>query len=84
MFAYPYYGPKCSSFFLGSKSINWYNAFSSSKAVIGSVVSLNVVVAFCDITFALLAFPNMFAALLLAPRVKNEAKRYFERLNFEN
>ncbi|MDA3928657.1 MAG: alanine/glycine:cation symporter family protein [Prolixibacteraceae bacterium] len=80
MFAFPYYGSKCSSFVFGTKTIKWYNAFSSITAIVGSVISLNVVVAFCDATFALMAFPNMLAALLLAPRVKEAAKDYFARL----
>lgn len=83
MFAFPYYGSKCSSFIFGTRSIKWYNAFSSLSAAVGSVITLNVVVAFCDITFALMAFPNMLAAILLAPKVKQAAKVYFSRLNKE-
>lgn len=80
MFAFPYYGSKCSSFLFGTKSIKWYNAFSSVSATLGAVVSLNVVVAFLDSTFALMAFPNMIAALLLAPKVKQAAKKYFKTI----
>ena len=80
MFAFPYYGSKCSAFIFGAKSIKWYNAFSSVSAAIGAIISLNVVVAFCDITFALMAFPNMLAAILLAPAVKQASKIYFEKI----
>jgi AGCS family alanine or glycine:cation symporter len=80
MFAFPYYGSKCSSFLLGTKSIKWYNAFSAVSATVGAVVSLNVVVSFIDSAFALMAFPNMIAALLLAPKVKQAAIVYFANL----
>lgn len=79
MFAFPYYGSKCSSFIFGTRSIKFYNAFSSAMATLGAVITLNVVVAFCDVTFALMAFPNMIAAILLAPKVKREAMSYFQR-----
>lgn len=80
LFAYPYYGAKCSSFLFGVKSVKWYNSFSTVSTTIAAVVSLNVVVSFIDSTFALMAFPNMIAALLLAPKVKVAAKDYFTRL----
>ncbi|MFA9392998.1 MAG: alanine/glycine:cation symporter family protein [Prolixibacteraceae bacterium] len=80
MFAFPYYGSKCSSFIFGVKSVKWYNGFSAISATVGALVSLNVVVSFIDSTFALMAFPNMIAALLLAPKVKVAAKDYFARL----
>ena len=83
MFAYPYYGSKCISFIFGTRTIKWYYAFSSIFATIGSVITLNVVISFCDATFALMAFPNMLAAILLAPKVKAAAKDYFSRLNIE-
>lgn len=83
MFAYPYYGAKCSSFVFGSGIVKWYYGFSSLFATIGSIITLNVVIAFCDATFALMAFPNMLAAILLAPKVKAAAKDYFGRLNLK-
>lgn len=81
MFAFPYYGAKCSSFIFGTGSIKWYNGIISLSAIVGSVVSLGVVVSFIDSAYALMAFPNMLAALLLAPKVKGATRDYFARLN---
>jgi AGCS family alanine or glycine:cation symporter len=48
--------------------------------VIGAVASLDLVVSLVDGMYAVMAFPNMIAALYLAPKVKAAAKDYFARM----
>jgi AGCS family alanine or glycine:cation symporter len=79
LFAFPYYGNKCSSYLFGTKSKNIYNVVSVISAVIAAVVSIDVVIAFIDSAYALMAFPNMIAALILAPHVKRATVDYFNR-----
>ncbi len=80
MFAFPYYGNKCSSYLFGTKSKNIYNTLSVLSAVVAAVVSIDAVIAFIDSAYALMAFPNMIAAILLAPHVKRATASYFKRL----
>ncbi|MCU4165588.1 alanine/glycine:cation symporter family protein [Carboxylicivirga caseinilyticus] len=80
LITFPYYGNKCSVYLFGTKSKNIYNGFSVISAVVAAVVSINVVVAFIDSAYALMAFPNMIAALLLAPHVKRATIKYFSKI----
>ncbi|TRX61679.1 sodium:alanine symporter family protein [Carboxylicivirga sp. M1479] len=83
LFAFPYYGNKCSSYLFGTKSKNAYNVVSVVSAVVAAVVSIDVVIAFIDSAYALMAFPNMIAAIILAPHVKRATVSYFKRLKAE-
>ncbi|WP_439184867.1 alanine/glycine:cation symporter family protein [Carboxylicivirga taeanensis] len=80
LFTFPYYGNKCSSYLFGTKSHNIYNVLSVISAVVAAVVSIDVVIAFIDSAYALMAFPNMIAAIILAPHVKRATISYFNRL----
>lgn len=79
LFAYPYYGSKCTSYLFGTKSTKWYWSFSLLATALSAIISMDVVVGIIDSAYALMAFPNMLAALLLAPKVLDETKRYFKR-----
>jgi len=80
LFAFPYYGNKCSSYLFGTKSKNIYNTVSVLSAIVAAVVSIDAVIAFIDSAYALMAFPNMIAAITLAPHVKRATVDYFKRL----
>jgi hexosaminidase len=80
MFTYSYYGQKCASYLFGAKVAGYYNYIYLVTIVIGAVVSLDLVVSLVDGMYAVMAFPNMIAALYLAPKVKAAAKDYFARM----
>ena len=80
MFTYSYYGQKCASYLFGAKFAGYYNYIYLVTIVIGAVVSLDLVVSLVDGMYAVMAFPNMIAALYLAPKVKAAAKDYFARM----
>ncbi len=80
MFTYSYYGQKCASYLFGVKVAGYYNYIYLVTIVIGAVVSLDLVVSLVDGMYAVMAFPNMIAALYLAPKVKAAAKDYFARM----
>jgi hexosaminidase len=80
MFTYSYYGQKCASYLFGVKVAGYYNYVYLIMIVVGAVVSLDLVVSLVDGMYAVMAFPNMIAALYLAPKVKAAAKDYFARM----
>ncbi len=77
MFSYSYYGMKCTNFLFGAKNTKYYNYFYLIMIIVAAMIPLNSVVALMDMSFALMALPNMIALLLLAPRVKRLMKNYF-------
>jgi hexosaminidase len=80
MFTYSYYGQKCASYLFGAKVAGYYNYIYLITIVVGAVASLDLVVSLVDGMYAVMAFPNMIAALYLAPKVKAAAKDYFARM----
>jgi AGCS family alanine or glycine:cation symporter len=80
MFTYSYYGQKCASYLFGAKIAGYYNYVYLIMIVVGAVASLDLVVSLVDGMYAVMAFPNMIAALYLAPKVKAAAKDYFARM----
>ncbi len=79
MFAFPYYGSKCLSFVAGAKYQHWYHYAVVVLVVVGAVSQMNVIVAFCDLAFALMAFPTMISTILLSGKVSRAAGDYFRR-----
>lgn len=77
MFSYSYYGLKCTNFLFGAHRAKYYNYFYLVMIVVAAVVPLGTVVAVMDLSFALMALPTMTSLLLLAPKVKQQMKRYF-------
>jgi AGCS family alanine or glycine:cation symporter len=80
LFSYSYYGRKGLSYLIGNERSKWYDYFYLIMIVIGSIVSMDLVLNVIDIAFALMAIPTMVTAIVLAPKVKQEAKSYFERI----
>lgn len=80
MFTYSYYGHKCTNYLFGADKAHYYNYFYLAMIVVGAVASLEVVVSLVDGMYAVMAFPNMIAALYLSPKVRAASKDYFARL----
>lgn len=80
MFTYSYYGHKCANYLFGAKNASYYNYFYLATIVVGAVASLTVVVSLVDGMYAVMAFPNMIAALYLSPKVRAASKDYFARM----
>jgi AGCS family alanine or glycine:cation symporter len=81
MFSYSYYGTKCLGFLIGAERQHYYNYFYVALIVVAAVVSLQTVVNVIDGTYALMAIPTMTSSLILAPKVMQAAKIYFNRMN---
>ena len=80
LFTFSYYGTKCTGFLLGMKKAHWYNYFYLTSILIGAITSLDMMINLIDGFYALMAFPTMIATLILAPKVINAAKSYFDSL----
>ena len=80
VFSYSYYGSKSLSFLLGVKSSKWYNYFYLITIVLGSIASMNDIINIIDIAYALMAIPTMVSGFILAPKVMEEAGKYFKSL----
>ena len=84
LFGYSYYGGKCLEFLVGRRFGNPYTIYSCvyvTAIVFSAVSTLNGMLGLLDGCFALMAWPTMTGALLLAPRVRTAARTYFARLS---
>lgn len=77
MFTYSFYGTSCAVYLFGEKRAKLYTYAFILSLVIFAVVPLGTAVALCDLFYALMAFPTMFALLALRKQVKEETDRYF-------
>ncbi|HAP60769.1 MAG TPA: sodium/alanine symporter, partial [Cytophagales bacterium] len=80
MFSYSYYGVKSLGFVLGAKYGKYYNYLYVATIIWGATASIDAVVALIDSAFALMAFPTMISALILAPKVLTASRDYFARM----
>ncbi|MEO5978156.1 MAG: amino acid carrier protein [Chryseolinea sp.] len=79
LFSYSYYGRKALSYIVGEKKSVWYDYFYLTTIVLGAVASMDLILNLIDIAFAIMAIPTMLSALVLAPKVMVEAKKYFSK-----
>jgi AGCS family alanine or glycine:cation symporter len=71
-----YYGEKAAEYLWGSRIIKPYRYLWVIFVMIGSILSLNIVWTFADITNALMALPNLVSLLLLSGIIVSETKKY--------
>lgn len=81
LFSYSYYGNQCLGYLLGDKYAHYYNYFYIWSILFGAVASVKIAFSIIDIAYACMAIPTILASILLAPKVKEEAKKYFKMLN---
>lgn len=79
MFSYSFYGHTCATYLFGEKRARWYTYFFILTLIIFAVIPLGAAVGLCDLFYALMAFPTMLTLLMLAPKVKEETRAYFNR-----
>ena len=71
-----YYGEKAAEYLFGSKIVKPYRWAWVLSVLVGSVLSLQIVWTFSDITNALMAIPNLVALLLLSKVIVDETKTH--------
>ncbi|MEM1244946.1 MAG: alanine/glycine:cation symporter family protein [Acidobacteriota bacterium] len=80
MISYSYYGKKCFSYLFGAQRQDWYTYIYLGGLFLGSLWSAAMAINLIDTTFALMAVPNMIVTIVLAPKVVEATKDYFQRL----
>lgn len=70
MFSYSFYGNRCAAYLFGEEKARYYTWFFIATLVIFAVMPLGVAVGFCDLFYALMAFPTMVTLLMLRREVK--------------
>ncbi len=78
-----YYGEKAIEYLLGSKAIPPYRWLWVVAVFIGSVMSLNIVWTFADITNGLMAIPNLISLIFLNKVIVKETKEYLWNGNID-
>ncbi len=78
MFSYSFYGNRCAAYLFGERKARAYTWFFIATLIVFAVMPLGVAIGFCDLFYALMAFPTMITILLLRRQVREEV-RTFER-----
>lgn len=71
-----YYGEKAMEYLFGSKTIKPYRYVWVIAVFVGSVLSLNIVWSFADITNGLMAIPNLISLIVLNKVIVKETKEW--------
>lgn len=78
-----YYGEKATEYLIGTKAILPYRYLWVAAVFVGSVVSLNIVWTFADITNGLMAIPNLISLIMLHKIIVSETKKYLWEGNID-
>jgi AGCS family alanine or glycine:cation symporter len=78
---YSYYGTQCAGFLFGAQHRHHYRWVYVGFIIVASMVTLEAAISIIDGAYALMAIPTMVSALLLAPKVRDAAQRYFASID---
>lgn len=78
MFSYSFYGNRCAAYLFGERKAKFYTWFFIVTLVVFAVIPLGIAIGFCDLFYALMAFPTMITLLLMRKQVKEEVKLFEE------
>ena len=80
LLSYAYFGSKCFSFLFNPKYERVYLSIYVLSIFAAATVQLGIILNLIDLMFALMAIPTMLSAIVLAPKVVAETRRYFRKL----
>ena len=81
MISWGYYGEQCWVYLFGEKQFLTYRLLFVLCIFIGSIrEDLNTIINFSDMTFFIIAFPNLLGCFLLSGTVAADLKNYLKRL----
>ena len=75
MFSYSFYGTRCASYLFGERIGRHYIWIFIATLVVFAVMPLGMAVGFCDLFYALMAFPTMITLLALHKEVETNKSR---------
>jgi len=79
MFTGWYYGAKCFGYLFGAEVQHHFRWIFVATVIFGASVSIDTVFSIISGCYGLMAVPTMISSLLLAPRVMEAARDYFQR-----
>lgn len=77
--AWSYYGDRCANYLFGAKAIVPYKIFFVLFHFLGARAALDAVWDLGDVLLGIVIWPNLIALALLAPKVVDMTRDYFER-----
>ena len=81
--SWSYYGDRCANYLFGAKAVIPYKVAFVITHFIGAVLPLSVIWAMGDVLLSIVIWPNLIALALLAPKVVEMSRDYFERKPWE-
>ncbi|MCP3918147.1 MAG: alanine:cation symporter family protein [bacterium] len=78
LFSYAYFGAKCFGFLFGADKKPVYTVLYVASILGGAVSSMALILNFIDLMFAIMAIPTVLSAVLLAPRVAQATRAYWQ------
>jgi AGCS family alanine or glycine:cation symporter len=81
LITWSYYGDRAADYLFGKKAVRPYRFVYLGFVVLGSCVTIDVVIDFCDAMNGLMALPNLIALIVLSPRVVALTKQYFGKMS---
>ena len=77
--AWSYYGDRCANYLFGAKAVIPYKILFVMLHFVGAVLPLSVIWDMGDVLLSIVIWPNLIALGILAPRVVEMTRDYFER-----
>lgn len=77
--AWSYYGDRCANYLFGRKAIIPYKLVFVGMHFVGAILPLTVIWDLGDVFLGIVILPNLLAMVILAPKVVEMTKSYFER-----
>lgn len=81
LITWSYYGDRAADYLLGRSAVRPYRLVYLGFVVLGSCMTIEVVIDFCDAMNGLMAVPNLIALLVLSPRVVQLTREYIAKMN---
>lgn len=80
LLSWSYYGEQAVTYLVGERGVLPYKFVFCVAAVMGSIWSLDGIIAFSDVMLGLMVVPNLIAVMLLLPPLRREVDSYFGKL----
>ena len=77
--AWSYYGDRCANYLFGAKAVIPYKILFVILHFVGAVLPLSVIWDMGDVLLSIVIWPNLIALGILAPKVVEMTRDYFER-----
>jgi AGCS family alanine or glycine:cation symporter len=81
LITWSYYGDRAADYLFGKKAVRPYRFVYLGFVVLGSCVTIEMVIDFCDAMNGLMAVPNLIALIVLSPRVVALTREYFGKMS---